>query len=126
MTQLQYKHKTQSDCLRQKVTARNPQHENFVWTQREFEREWCQKKAEFETSANPRKRLHSGGRKPLSTVLEDRVLEWIHDMRARGKRISRQAISKKGEIIWRELKSLNRTNVTAGSEDNEEISQQDF
>ena len=58
-------------------------------------REWCQKKAELETSANPRKRLHSGGRKPLSTELEDRVLEWIHDMRARGQRVSRRAISKK-------------------------------
>ena len=54
-------------------------------------REWCQKKAELETSANPRKRLHGGGRKPLSTELEDRVLEWIHDMRARGQRISIQA-----------------------------------
>ena len=54
-------------------------------------REWCQKKAELETSANPMKRLHSGGRKPLSTELEDRVLEWIHDMRARGQRISIQA-----------------------------------
>ena len=32
-------------------------------------REWCQKKAELETSANPMKRLHSGGRKPLSMSL---------------------------------------------------------
>jgi len=85
-------------------------------------REWCQKKRELETSANPRKRLHGGGRKPLSTELEDRVIEWIHDMRARGQRVSRRAISKKGEIIWRELKSSNRTDVTAGSDDNEEIS----
>ena len=83
-------------------------------------REWCQKKAELETSANPRKRLHSGGRKPLSTELEDRVLEWIHDMRARGQRVSRRAINKKGEIIWRELKLSNGTDVTAGSDDNEE------
>lgn len=34
------------------------------------------------------------------------MLEWIHDMRARGQCISRQAISKKGEIICRELKSM--------------------
>ena len=47
-------------------------------------------------------------------------------MRAGGQRVSRRAISKKGEIIWRELKSSNGTYVTAGSEDNEGISQQDF
>ena len=40
-------------------------------------------------------------------------------------RIDRR-ISKKGDIIWRELKSSNGTDVTAGSDDNEEISQQDF
>ena len=89
-------------------------------------REWCQKKAELETSANPRKRLHGSGRKPLSTELEDRVLEWIHDMRARGQRVSRRSTSKKGEIIWHELKRSNGTDVTTCSDDNEEISQQDF
>ena len=47
-------------------------------------------------------------------------------MRARGQRVSRRAISKKGDIIWRELKSSNGTDVTAGSDDKEEISQQDF
>ena len=78
--------------------------------------EWCQKKAE----------RNGGGRKPLSTELKDRVLEWIQDMRARGQHVSRWAISKKGEIIWRELKSSNGTDVTAGSDDNKEISQQDF
>ena len=34
--------------------------------------------------------------------------------------------AKKGEIIWHKLKPLNGTDVTAGSDDNEEISQQDF
>ena len=34
------------------------------------------------------------------------MLETSHDMRACGQCISRQAISKKGEIIWRELKSM--------------------
>ena len=59
--------------------------------------------------------------------LEESVLEWIHDMRARGQRVSRRAISKKGEIIWGELKPSNETDVPAGSEGNEaeEISQQD-
>ena len=47
-------------------------------------------------------------------------------MSARGQHVSRRAISKKGEIIWRELKSSNGTDVTAGSDDKEEISQQDF
>ena len=54
------------------------------------------------------------------------MLEWILDMRAHGQRVSRRAISKKGEIIWHELKSSSRTDVTAGSDDNQEISQQDF
>ena len=54
------------------------------------------------------------------------MLEWIHDMRARGQHVSRRAISKKGEIIWRELKSWKGTDVTAGFDDNEEISKQDF
>ena len=87
-------------------------------------REWCQKKAEFENAANPR--LDGGGRKPLSTALEEGVLEWIHDIRARGQRVSRRAISKKGEIIWHELKSSNETDAPAGSYNNEEISQEDF
>ena len=47
-------------------------------------------------------------------------------MRAHGQRVSRRAISKKGEIIWCELESLNGNNVTAGSDDSEEISQRDF
>ena len=47
-------------------------------------------------------------------------------MRARGQRVSRQAISKKGEIIWHELKSSNETDAPAGSDNNEEISQEDF
>ena len=91
--------------------------------------EWWQKNAELETAAqaNQRKRLHGGGRKRLSTGLEERVLQWIHDMKARGQRVSRRA-SKKREIIWRELKTSNETEVPAGSEGNEaeEISQQDF
>ena len=38
-------------------------------------RELCQRKAELETAvqANQTKRLHGGGRKPLSTELEERV-----------------------------------------------------
>ena len=67
-------------------------------------REWCQKKAELEseleTSANPRKRLHRGGRKPPSTELEDRVLEWIHDMRARGQHVSRRIKAFKKGVLY--------------------------
>ena len=67
-------------------------------------REWCQKKAELEseleTSANPRKRLHRGGRKLPSTELEDRVLEWIHDMRARGQHVSRRIKAFKKGVLY--------------------------
>ena len=89
-------------------------------------REWCQKKAEFENATNPRKRLHGGGRKPLSTALEERVLEWIHDMRAQGQAFPGRQLARKERSLGMSLSHRTRLMPPAGSDNNEEISQEDF
>lgn len=42
--------------------------------------------ADTSKTTKQRRRLAGGGRKPLSSELENRVLEWIHNMRARRQR----------------------------------------
>jgi len=50
-----------------------------------------------------RSRLHGGGRKPLSTRLEEVLLEWIENRRSRGLRVSCKHIMKKAEIVYRDV-----------------------
>ena len=42
-----------------------------------------------------RKRLEGGGRKPFDVGLEDELLEWVHECRSSGLRVSRAMISHK-------------------------------
>ena len=83
-------------CAENNSTARKPRHEKFVWMQGESKRKQSSRLQRKQTKG---KDYTGCGRKPLSTELEERVLEWIHDMRARGQCVSRRAISKKGDII---------------------------
>ena len=61
-------------------------------------REWRAKKSNIEgllgsTKGKQRSRLSGGGRKPLSEKLEELMLEWIENRRARGLRVSCKLIN---------------------------------
>ena len=65
-------------------------------------REWRSKKINIEgllatKKGKQRSRLSGGGRKPLSTRLEEVLLEWIENRRGRGLRVSCKLIMKKAE-----------------------------
>ena len=72
-------------------------------------REWRSKKTEIETlvattEGKQRKKLTGGGRKPLSTKLEERLLEWITSRYSQGLQVTCKLIMKKAEIIYRDIK----------------------
>lgn len=71
-------------------------------------REWRGNKATIEglittKKGKERSRLTGGGRKPLSTELEEVLLGWIEIRRSRGLRVSRKLTMKKAEIIYGDL-----------------------
>ena len=71
-------------------------------------REWRGNKATIEglittKKGKERSRLTGGGRKPLSTELEEVLLGWIESRRSRGLRVSRKLTMKKAEIIYGDL-----------------------
>ena len=53
----------------------------------------------LQAADNKRKRLDRGGRKPFDVSLEDELLEWIHECRSSGLRVSRAMISQKARAI---------------------------
>ena len=55
-------------------------------------REWQSTKAKLQAADNKRKRLDGGDRKPFDIGLEDELLEWIHERRSSGLRVSRAMI----------------------------------
>ena len=55
-------------------------------------REWQSTKAKLQAADNKRKRLDGGDRKPFDVGLEDELLEWIHERRSSGLRVSRAMI----------------------------------
>ena len=61
-------------------------------------REWRSAKAKLLAADNKRKRL-GGGRKPFDVGLEDELLEWVHERRSSGLRVSRKMISHKARAI---------------------------
>ncbi|XP_022793287.1 titin-like [Stylophora pistillata] len=68
-------------------------------------REWRAKKSNIEdllgsTKGKQRSRLSGGGRKPLSAKVEELLLEWIENRRARGLRVSCKLIMKKAEVTY--------------------------
>ena len=75
-------------------------------------REWRSKKSEIEAlivtkSGKQRKKLTGGGRKPLSTQLEERLLDWISNRRTQGLQVSCKLVMKKAEIIYHDMKGCN-------------------
>lgn len=77
-------------------------------------REWCCYKAEIACKVEAkcgkaRKRLGGGGRKVFIPVeLEDALVEWFKELRARGEKVKRKAISQKAEAMWHEMKETMR------------------
>lgn len=72
-------------------------------------REWRSNRNEIEALARSKggkqkNRLTGGGRKPLSTGLEELLLEWIYNRRAQGLPLSCRLIMEKAEISYRDLK----------------------
>ena len=71
-------------------------------------RDWRKKKSKVfslvaKVKGQERKRLEGAGRKVMSIELEETVLEWIHDRRAKALRVSRKLIMKKAKIIHKEI-----------------------
>ena len=50
-----------------------------------------------------RKRLDGGGAKPLSTNLEERIMDWIAFRRSKGLRVSRKLVMKKAQLTYQEM-----------------------
>lgn len=66
-------------------------------------REWRKKKEELagmgiRPGAKKRNRLDGGGRKPLSDVLEETMLEWITTRRSKRLHVSRKVIRVKAKV----------------------------
>ena len=51
--------------------------------------------------------MSGGGRKPLSAKLEELLLEWIENRRARGLRVSCKLIMKKAEVTYCDMTENN-------------------
>lgn len=83
-------------------------------------REWRKNKAKISSlvslkGSKMRKRLDGGGAKPLSTNLEERIMDWITIRRASGLRVSRKLIMKKAQLLHQEM------STTEGVLENEEF-----
>lgn len=78
-------------------------------------REWRAKMIDIEgllatKKGKSRSRLSGGGRKPLSSKLEEVVLEWIKNRRACGLSVSCKLIMKKAEVTYHEMMENNLVN----------------
>ena len=68
-------------------------------------REWRKNKAKISSlvslkGSKTRRRLLGGGSKPLSAILEERIMDWIKIRRASGLRVSRKLIMKEAYIYY--------------------------
>ena len=54
-------------------------------------------------NSKTRMRLDGGGAKPLSTNLEERVMDWISVRRSSGLRVSRKLVMKKAQLLYQEM-----------------------
>ena len=73
-------------------------------------REWREKKESIEKTVKTKKakgcqgkRVEEGGRKPFSEKLDETVLEWVHERRSKGLRVSRKLIMKKAEVLYDDM-----------------------
>ena len=71
-------------------------------------REWRKNKAKIPAlvvlkNSKTRKRLDGDGAKPLSTNLEERVVDWISVRRSSGLRVLRKLVMKKTQLLYQEM-----------------------
>ena len=71
-------------------------------------REWRKNKAKIPAlvvlkNSKTRKRLDGDGAKPLSTNLEERVVDWISVRRSSGLRLLRKLVMKKTQLLYQEM-----------------------
>lgn len=97
------------------VHGNRPASRHFEVNERRI-REWRAKKSEIvklvaAKKGKQRSKLSGGGRKPLSTNLEEILMEWIDSRRASGLRVSCKLIMKKAEITYRSMKAGNNEDV---------------
>ena len=54
-------------------------------------------------NSKTRKRLDGGGAKPLSTNLEELIMDWISVRRSSGLRVLRKLVMKKAQLLYQEM-----------------------
>ena len=65
-------------------------------------REWRANQSKLESASCKRKRLDSAGRKPFDLDIEEVLLEWVHERRSNGFRVSRKMIRSKARFLHEE------------------------
>ena len=62
-------------------------------------REWRANQSKLESASCKRKRLAGAGRKPFDLDIEEVLLEWVHERRSNGFRVSRKTIRSKARFL---------------------------
>ena len=62
-------------------------------------RAWQSTKAQLQAANSKRKRLQGAGRRPFDVILEDELLDWVHERRSSGHRVSRKMMAQKARAI---------------------------
>ena len=62
-------------------------------------REWRANQSKLESASCKRKRLAGAGRKPFDLDIEEVLLEWVHERRSNGFRVSRKMIRSKARFL---------------------------
>ena len=57
------------------------------------------RKARLQAVNSNRKRLEEAGRRPFDVILEDELLEWVHERRSIGLRVSKNMMALKTRTI---------------------------
>ena len=65
-------------------------------------REWRANQSKLESASCKRKRLDGAGRKPFDLDIEEVLLEWVHERRSNGFRVSRKMIRSKARFLHEE------------------------
>ena len=62
-------------------------------------REWRANQSKLESASCKRKRLAGAGRKPFDLDIEEVLLEWVHERRSNGFRVSRKMTRSKARFL---------------------------
>ncbi|PFX12383.1 Pogo transposable element with KRAB domain [Stylophora pistillata] len=65
-------------------------------------RAWRQNKSKLEAASSTRKWLEGAGRKSFDEDIEESLLQWVHERRSNGPRVSRKMIANKAESLYKE------------------------